>query len=165
MRKILILTMAAVLLLMSVPAASAKPDARPFKGAVSGALLFVHDEGCTDNPWELRTNSVASGNITHLGRTEMEGGHCTPTGPTSDGGKMTLTAANGDHVFIDYVGTAAPPNAEGIVVVELEFDIVGGDGRFDGASGGGTGNVFAVFEGFEDFDWPATWVFEGTIGY
>ena len=164
MRKILTLTVAAVLLLMSIPAASAKSDARPIKGVMSGELLFIGDADC-DNPWKLRTASAATGNISHLGRTEMNAGHCTPTGPLAEGGEMTLTAANGDQVFIEYEGLAAPLNEDGIIIVDVDFVVVGGDGRFDGAHGHGDMIVFAVFEGFDDFAWPATWVLNGEIGY
>ena len=162
MRKILTLTVAAVLLLISIPAASAKSDARPIKGVMSGELLFVGDSSC---PLRLTTESVATGNISHLGRTEMDAGHCTPTGPLAEGGEMTLTAANGDQVFIEYEGLAAPLNEDGIIIVDVDFIGVGGDGRFEGAHGHGDMTVFAVFEGFDDFAWPATWVLDGEIGY
>ena len=165
MRKILVLLMALALLLIAVPAAGAEPDARPFKGSMSGSITFEMDPSCDNNQWLLRTDSLATGNVSHMGRSLMASSHCTPAAAEIDGGEMTLTAANGDRVFIEYTGTAPPPNAAGIIVVDVEFVIIGGDGRFDGASGGGDMTGFIVFEGIEDPEWPASWVWQGTIGY
>ena len=149
-----------------VTAANAHSDSRPFKGSLTGSVLFVPDENCTNNPWTMRTDSVAKGNVSHLGRTDMTSHHCTPAGTEVAGGEMTLVAANGDEVYIEYAGFAPGPDPDtGIIYVELEYEIVGGDGRFEGAHGGGEMTVHVVFEGFEDFEWPATWSWTGTIGY
>lgn len=47
----------------------------------------------------------------------------------------------------------------------IEFKVVGGSGRFKDAVGGGTMVIEIVFQGFEDPVWPATWAWNGTIGY
>ena len=165
MRKLLILWMALALLLIAIPAAGAEPNARPFKGSMSGSVTFEVDPKCDNNPWSMRTDSQATGVVSHMGRSTMTSSHCTPAAVEIEGGEMTLTAANGDQVFIDYAGTAPPPNEDGIIVVDVEFVIRGGDGRFDGATGGGDMIGFIVFEGFGDPEWPASWVWQGTIGY
>ena len=165
MRKLLTLTMAVALLLMSIPAASAGPNARPFKASMEGSVFFVGDPACTNNPWSLRTDSAATGRVSHLGRTTMTARHCTPGGTSVEGGEMTLVAANGDQMFIEYEAFAPPPNENGIVVVEGDFEIVGGDGRFEEAHGGGDLYVLVVFEGFGDPEWAASWKLHGTIGY
>ena len=165
MRKILVLSMAAALLLTAVPAAGAKPDTRPFKGSMSGSITFEVDPSCDNNPWFMRTDSHATGNVSHLGRTTMTGSHCTPAAAAIESGEMTLVAANGDRVFIEYGGTAFPPNEDGIVIADVSFAIVGGEGRFEGAGGGGDMTGFIVFEGLDDPEWVASWVWNGTIGY
>lgn len=164
MRKILVLWMALALLLIAIPAAGAKSNARPFKGSMSGSITFEADLGCI-NPPLMRTDSQATGNVSHMGRSTMTSSHCTPSAGEIEGGEMTLTAANGDQVFMDYMGTAQPPDEDGIIVVDVEFVITGGDGRFDGATGGGDMTGFIVFEGIDDPEWPASWVWQGTIGY
>lgn len=52
---------------------------------------------------------------------------------------MTLVAANGDQVWIEYSGSAPSPGPDKkVIVVDLDFTIVGGTGRFTDASGAGT---------------------------
>jgi hypothetical protein len=167
MRKIVVIFAVAALALAGLAtAASARSDSRPFKGEMSGSVLFVPDEGCINNDWLMRTDSVASGNVSHLGRTEMTGSHCTPAETAVEGGEMALVAANGDEVYIEYAGFAPGPDPDtGIIHVELDYMIVGGSGRFDGAHGGGEMTAEVVFEGFDDFEWPATWSWTGRIGY
>lgn len=99
----------------------------------------------------------------------MQSLHCSPPGPAISGGAMTITAANGDEIEFEYDGTAYldPATAQigDVFTVEGDFDIVGGTGRFDGATGGGEFTAWVVFEGFGDFEWPATWLWTGTISY
>ena len=157
MRRKMMLLMALVLLLTVAPAAVAEPGSRPFKGSMSGSVTFEPDPGCDNNPWLMRTDSQATGTVSHLGRTTMTSAHCTPAGASIDGGEMALVAANGDRVFITYEGTASPPNADGIIVADVDFVIIGGDGRFEGATGGGDMTALIVFEGFGDPEWAASW--------
>lgn len=150
---------------------SADPGARPFTGSVTGEVQFneVPITVCAPSATVfggLRTESSALGQSTHLGRTVMTSLHCTPAGDDFGPGMMTLTSAQGDQVWIEYVGSAPFPGA-GTTVIEatIQFDIVGGTGRFEDAVGGGTMAASIVFEGFEDPAWPATWSWSGTIGY
>jgi hypothetical protein len=165
MRKAIVLLMAAAMLSIAVPALGTDSDARPFKGSMNGSVLFEPDPACDNNPWLIRTDSQATGEVSHLGSTVMTSAHCTPAVETIEGGEMTLVAANGDRVFIEYEGTAPPPNQDGIIIADVDFVIVGGDGRFTGATGGGDMTAFIVFEGLADPEWPASWVWSGTIGY
>lgn len=61
---------------------------------------------------------------------------------TADGfainGTLTLTAANGDEPFVQYHATTPYPDATGAIHPVGTFTIVGGTGRFAGATGGGT---------------------------
>jgi hypothetical protein len=96
----------------------------------------------------------------------MTSHHCTPAGTEIAGGEMTLVAANGDEVYIEYAGFAPGPDpVTGIIYVEVDYVIVGGDGRFEGVHGGGEMTVDVVFEGMDDLEWAATWSWTGTIGY
>ena len=164
MRKVMMLLVALALLMVVVPAAGADSGTRPFKGSMSGSITFALDPSC-ENPWLMRTDSQATGNVSHPGLTTMTSAHCTPAAGWIEGGEMTLVAANGDRVFVDYEGTAPPPNADGIIVADIDFVITGGDGRFAGATGGGDMTGLIVFEGIGDPEWAASWVWSGAIGY
>lgn len=170
MRRISVLMIVFVLFAVgAIPAAGARPDSRPFKGSLVGSADFIQGTGTSPfachnyKGGNLRTDSHATGTASHMGRTSMTSQHCTPEGVDISGGEMTLVAANGDEVYVEYLGTA-PPSTE-VIVVDLDFTILGGTGRFEGAHGGGKMTVYVVFEGFGDFEWPATWVWDGTIGY
>lgn len=150
----------------------ADSSSRPFTGSVAGSITFpyVGAEICPATDvflGGLRTDSRATGEVSHLGRTEMTSHHCTPRFETIAGGEMTLVAANGDEVWIHYWGTAPfpIPGVTEVIHVDLDFVIVGGTGRFVGATGGGDMTARAVFEGFMDPEWPGSWSFHGEIGY
>lgn len=163
--------MAGALLLMSVPGSvDANSSSRPFRGMLTGEVTFpfVGDECPASDIFfgGLRTDSAATGTVSHLGRVEMTSQHCTPAGVAIEGGEMTLEAANGDELYLAYAGTAPPPGPDGVIVVSVDFDITGGTGRFEHATGGGQATAYVVFEGFDDPSWPATWVWNGAvIGY
>ena len=173
MRKMLV--MLAVLGLVTVgliAPVGADSSSRPFKGSVTGEVTFpfVGEGICPATDvflGGLRTDSEATGTVSHLGRTTMTSSHCTPLFETIAGGEMTLVAANGDEVIIHYWGSAPfpIPGVTEFIDVDLDFVIVGGTGRFEGATGGGEMQARAVFEGFMDPAWPASWHWDGTIGY
>lgn len=155
-----------------VAPANADSSARPFKGSLAGEVTFgpVGLNVCPATDvflGDLRTDSEATGEVSHMGRTTMISNHCTPAFETIAGGEMVLEAANGDDVYIHYWGWAPfpIPGVTEIIEIDLDFAIVGGTGRFEGATGGGTMTAQAVFEGFFDPAWPASWQFIGTIGY
>ena len=82
-----------------------------------------------------------SGELTHAGRSVGTGSHCvqgTPqTGITFSDGSLTFTTANGDVLTFSYGGgTVSLEN--GLFVLESQFSVTGGTGRFEGASGAGT---------------------------
>ncbi len=142
--------------------------ARPFWGSVSGPVTFVDNGVCNDitgATWQ--TMWAATGNLTHLGRTEVQGAHCsTPDGAFAVGGEATLTAANGDEVSLTYTGTTVYFSMEeGLVVQEVKYIITGGTGRFEGASGFLQGMVYARFEDYFDPEWALEMFFAGIIIY
>jgi hypothetical protein len=68
-------------------------------------------------------------------------------------------------VYIEYSGANSPPDPDTMTIVSsATFIIVGGSGRFEGAQGGGMLTAYVLFEGFDDFEWPASWMWEGIIG-
>ena len=113
-------------LLVGVAASDASAQVRPFMFKSEG-VVALDGSGC----------SVQVGQATHFGEFRAEG--CLPVvGPFINGvapvvGSETTTAANGDMVFGDAVGTldinSVPWVADGTITV------VGGTGRFAGASG------------------------------
>jgi len=157
-----------VLLIMAIAApVSADPGSRPFKGSVAGEVAFnVVPVTVCPNYGGLRTESSAIGTSSHLGKTVMTALHCTPLGDDFGPGTMALTSASGDEVWITYHGSAPFPG-EGVTVYQgsIEFEIVGGTGRFEDAVGGGSMIIEIVFQGFDDPAWPAMWTWSGTIGY
>ena len=172
-RKILlVLVVIALMTLGLIAPVGADSSARPFEGSLSGEVTFgpVGLEICPATDvflGDLRTDSAATGRVTHMGRTTMTSTHCTPAFETIAGGEMTLVAANDDEVLIHYWGSAPfpIPGVTEIIEVDLDFEIVGGTGHFDGAIGGGVMTAQIVFEGFLEPAWPAAWQFVGTIGY
>jgi hypothetical protein len=88
--------------------------------------------------------NVTHGTMTHLGRVTGEHSQCIdPTGVLQDpliftNGQVTVTAANGDQLFLTFAGTLMPSDAPGVFNVNNPFQVVGGTGRFAGAAGGGT---------------------------
>ena len=166
-RFLVILTVCALALVVFTAAASAKSVDRPFKGSVSGIVW-----------WEpvgdvLTTFSSAVGNASHMGRTMMTAHHPTPSlaDPNNYGpGDMILTAANGDEVWITYSGylefnPVAPAGTW--FVGPGPITIIGGTGRFDGATGSAEMTLHLQYPGslFLPDPWAAWWTLNGRIRY
>ena len=173
-RKVILLLLACALVFLVFSAtANAKSAERPFKGTVSGEVVFLPGNvaGLPDNPNPpyIYTISHAVGTVPHLGRTVMDSYHPTPPADSITGGIMTMTAANGDKLYITYDGYAPPP-VQGIpstVVVTGTFTVDGGTGRFADASGKAEYTAHVEFAG--DFaspvPWPGVWRWNGKISY
>jgi hypothetical protein len=161
-----VLALALALFGMAVPAQAGQGD-RPLKGTVTGVANFLSDTACA--PVNLRTVSDATGIVTHLGRVVSTSRHCTPPGAEISG-RMTLTAANGDELYLDYTGTCVPDTpeltaGETYFVCENPFEVGGGTGRFEDATGSGNISARVLFAGFEAPDWPGSWTVTGTFRY
>ena len=106
------------------------------------------------------TTIDSNGTATHLGRVSVLQSHCTrfdflaspPMPADFTDGRMVVTAANGDELWIRYSGTFL--FYPGATVEEGQSDIsygsmtiAGGTGRFEGASGTITGSAID--------NWPA----------
>ena len=149
--------------------ASAGAKARPFQGCVIGTATFTPGSATDPSPTGVWARPYGVGDVSHLGASVMTGKH--PAALTFEDGDMTLVAANGDKVFMEYSGGGPAPEYMGQVYdIWVKFTIVGGTGRFAGASGGGDMTVTLTFMGFDlstgSVVWPevCTWR-NGTIVY
>ena len=137
------------------PASAGKP--LPFRGRVTATWDNVFN-GLFAPP----ANFTGFGPVTHLGNTKQKGTltlRPSPTGIFPGFGSVTITAANGDLLSFDYVGSLNAGTGKGTGT----FTFTGGTGRFRGATGGGT------FVALIDVTVPAgqsmTVVLDGKIKY
>jgi hypothetical protein len=105
---------------------------RPTKGEMSGELTFVWDLSNAECP--LTTVYDAWGTMSHLGNVYVHGSHCPPAGtlPYYSNGHVVFTAASGDQLVGEYED---PDPTTPTFDVPAPIAIVGGTGRFEGASG------------------------------
>jgi hypothetical protein len=147
------------LLMAIVPSASASTQ-RPVRAALSGLITFEYD--WADPMCPVTTFTEATGTMSHLGQVSTSFRHCPPiTQPGYTDGHVVNTAANGDTLE----GAYEDADAESPFVIE----IVGGTGRFEGASG----TLTLWFEAFGEWGedglpiepWSISGVISGTISY
>jgi hypothetical protein len=114
------------LLLGTIPASAVE---RPFALSGTGVAPLIIDESGN----LIGATPTGSGTATHLGQWTVTGNvKYTPVnGVLKSSGDATITAANGDKVLTQIDGTLDPVAA----VDQGIFHIVGGTGRFEGASG------------------------------
>ena len=121
--------------------------ATPFKGwydwfvidfvwPVDGDLTFG---GRCETPSDYLIRSEGPGRFNHMGRITFTNDHCTQLATGTHDGVMTFVAPDGSSVVTTYTGYGIP-EAEAYVFV-TDFTIVGGTGRFAGATGGGLWNA------------------------
>jgi hypothetical protein len=159
-RRLVVLGFALVsVLLVGAPNASAAPQA---KGLVPFHATFqetVVDFSCVDAECDVvHVVVIGTGTATHLGKaTELIHATITDANDTCRGlsDTRTLTAANGDQLFISGTGTACTdPTNPDLETASLTWIVTGGAGRFAGASGSGSetlrnlgGSISVVYEG------------------
>ena len=102
----------------------------PFSGSLTGgtSATFVP-------PTTLEVTSDLEGTANELGRFTASGLEVVDTTTATSTGNLTFVAANGDELFTRTVGREigfTPPN---ISMIQQEATIIGGTGRFAGASG------------------------------
>jgi hypothetical protein len=165
-RLVAILGMIAILAFAAGPVMAGGNQHRPFTGTAWGHGMVVPDASCPAFGG-LRSVFTQTGYASHMGEIVIDNSHCTPAGPMIGGGQMTIAAANGDTVSITYTGGPSPAVGPDPMRfdVPIEFTVVGGTGRFVGATGGGHMTVTISWPGFEPNFWPDKIVFDGTIGY
>ena len=128
---------------------------RPF----TGSCTVTFNAPPLPPPPILHQVDVGTCQFTHLGLTDFYGEQDINFAAGTQSGWRTLTAANGDELHVTHVGTSAPAGP-GLVSFVAQMTIVGGTGRFAGA----TGTVRGV--GLANLITRTTVVsFEGTITY
>jgi hypothetical protein len=121
--------------------------ATPFKGwydwfvieqvwPEDGDLTFG---GRCATPSDYLIRAEGPGRLNHMGRITLTNDHCTQLATGTHDGVMTFVAPDGSSVVTTYTGYGIP-EAEAYVFV-TDFTIVGGTGRFAGATGGGLWNA------------------------
>jgi hypothetical protein len=134
----LLFAAAATALSLVAPSARAA-DPVPFMGIFEGTFAI--------NPVTLHLHFEGDGLASHLGDSAIVGdSQLAPDGPgcfviVADA--VTLTAANGDQLFLTNVGEDCFDDT-GHIVGSATFTVTGGTGRFAGASGTGTTQVVAT---------------------
>ena len=113
------------------PAAGKNPV--PFRGTVQTAEVLDFSGG----PTAVTSTGVGSGTAIHLGKFTVAWkvviDFTTPGGVAT--GPGVFTAANGDQLFTTLAGVGFPTDDPNVVFIVEEQTIVGGTGRFAGASG------------------------------
>jgi hypothetical protein len=136
----------------------------PFHGRYTFQTSAVVNCPPTCPPTILTISGTIAGDATHIGRFTGTSEDSINTAATQSTGTLNLTAANGDRIFTTTVGQETgfqPPN---VSFVMQTATIVGGTGRFAGATG-----TFTV-EFVQTIDFAAatasgTGSFEGWISF
>ena len=119
----------AVFALLGLASAAAAEEV-PFKGEIQAVES-------TDLQFpELFVDASGSGNATHLGCFTLAYEVEVDLLAHTTFGSSVFTAANGDNVFTDIIGSGTPTENPDVHVVVEVHTITGGTGRFAGATGG-----------------------------
>jgi hypothetical protein len=108
----------------------------PFKGTLAGTTSAIV------TPPTLEIDLVGSGQSAQLGQFTTRSAHFGTLGVPVSTGTWDFTAANGDELFTTITSTAEPTGAQAIVTSIAT--IVGGTGRFAGATGTFTVRILEV---------------------
>ncbi len=144
MKRILAIALAATLCLTLATTAMAADPVRPFGGTATSTDSYGPPT-CPGASWQFF--SSGPGHFTHLGVVTMDVTHCTwidsPTTGHFGPGTATLTAANGDMLTLSQWGTfETVMTSHGLFgFVDIEWEVAGGTGRLEDASGEGAGSV------------------------
>jgi hypothetical protein len=119
---------------------------------------------CPGAAWQYFSSGTAE--VTHLGLSTLEITHCTwldsPTTGHFGPGTLSLRAANGDTLILAEWGTfETVVTPDGFFsFVDLDWEVSGGTGRFENASGSGNAAVIGDIGAG-----TSTATFTGTIAY
>jgi hypothetical protein len=121
----------AVLAVLALAGPAAAGDQIPFKGTLEGSFTVIPVP-----PPSINRQLDATGHATHLGDFTYDFPHSVDRSvmPSTAVGFATFTAANGDQVFA-FVSGQATLVSPGVLLAEENGTILGGTGRFAGASG------------------------------
>lgn len=141
----------AALALAATPASAglADPPIRPITGSAVTQDSMGPLDGCALPGAQWSFAGEGPGTFSHLGTVWFDIEHCSMmTGPTTGvfgGGTITITAPNGDQLFMTEQGSFElvldPTNTFPVSsLIDMQWEIVGGTGRFVDATGEGTAN-------------------------
>jgi hypothetical protein len=129
-------TVAVAFVCALAPMSAANQQPRPFEVSIVGNANPVPDP---DDPCVLLNTETAEIRGTHLGAGTWSSfetvNFCMIPGVGVVDGAFTLTAANGDQIFGTYDTIVIV--GDGTIAASGTFEITGGTGRFDDASGSG----------------------------
>ncbi len=118
-------------LCLSAPAHAT--DQVPFKGNFVPITLSTTPLDATHVRLELDVHIEA----TELGKARGPASAILDVTTLSYTGQATWAAANGDAVFLTFAGQFVPTTTPGLLENIETFEIIGGTGRFEGATGAG----------------------------
>jgi hypothetical protein len=139
MRRIIVSLALALTLVSALILPAAAAEQRPVRGEFTGSGVAA-DQRC--GPDALTLGFVITGVASHLGRLTGSGTNCTEftlgtqAVPIWDG-IVTLEAADGSTLTASYEGRQGAPEA-GVATFLHTDTILGGTGRFEGATGAWT---------------------------
>ena len=143
----------AVVALLGFARPAAAREQVPLKGDLAGVV--------THTPVDPQTDSVlveATGTATHLGEFTVSVAHLVNTTARTAAGTYQFTAANGDTLIAQFTGQASPTATPGVLSIVETSTIIGGTGRFAGATGG-----FVVERLYDRIAGTTIGSFEGTV--
>ncbi|HET6573076.1 MAG TPA: hypothetical protein VFG68_05710 [Fimbriiglobus sp.] len=143
----------AVVVVLGLAGPSAAGEQVSFKGSLSGDV--------THTPVDPQTDAVlveATGTATQLGLFEVSVPHFVDLPTRTAAGTYEFTAANGDTLYAEFTGLAAPTETPGVLYIVETATITGGTGRFADATGG-----FVVERLYDRIAGTTVGSFEGTI--
>ncbi|GAA6525351.1 hypothetical protein [Intrasporangium sp. DVR] len=161
------LALGAAVLATGVPSAvAAETPTRPLQGWSAPAPdVYGAPVDCPEGT-SWRYSQTGTAWLSHLGRVTFEITHCTvaPEGRFGQG-TTVFTAANGDELWMEHWGTFQLDAVENPTRADatLSWMIVGGTGRFAGATGSGTGAAHTAITGPASGFTSGTWT--GEIAY
>jgi len=134
MKKIFASTVTALLLLILLANTSFAAPAVEKQLLLKGSLEATETQGGL--PPLIQVNLTGQGNATQLGLFTYQLQAVLDVRVLhADQASATLVAANGDRIFGEGEGQGTPSSTPGVVSVVESFNITGGTGRFEGASG------------------------------
>jgi hypothetical protein len=129
-------------------------DEVPYNGTEVGVITSVSFHF----PFDMKSQT-AEGEATQFGHYSLTGSFVVDVRSGTGAGAFTLTAANGDMLFLDMETAVVPTDLTKTVA---HFTVTGGTGRFEGATGSFTSsNQLAHFVGASSNPYVAE--IEGTI--
>jgi hypothetical protein len=111
-------------------AATPTPVSKP----ISGPCELTFTPPPVPPPATFLSTDEGTCQFSHLGKTMFRGVQTINFRAGTQSGQRTLTAANGDVLLLEHVGTSAPAGP-GLVAFQATATIVGGTGRFENATG------------------------------